>query len=111
MTHAVLPLDWNLWVGDVGSTMLMQVGGVQNVAPDATVVGKAWRRGTNVGATVDLPGVVDTVLPDGAIVALDPDAWLATAAPGDWLVNVTIEGVTFPEGPAGKATVRARSAP
>lgn len=109
MSHATLPLEWDLWVGDIGSEMRMRIGGVTNLAPDANVEGRAWRKGAQGVDPEVLPATVLEVLDDGAIIAIDPDAWLADAAPGDWLVNAVVEGVTFPEGPAGKATVRRRS--
>lgn len=109
MSHTKLPLEWDLWVGDIGSEMQMEIGGVVNLDPGATVVGKAWRKGVAMDP-VDLPGEVLEVLDEGAVLGFDTDVWLGSAAPGDWLVNAVVEGTTFPEGPPGKATVRRRSA-
>jgi hypothetical protein len=104
VSHEALPLEWELWVGDIGGELRMRIGGIANLDPGATVVGKAWREGVR-GEVVEV--LVDD---DAAIIALDPDAWLATATQGQWKVNAQVEGVTFPEGAPGKATVRKRTA-
>jgi hypothetical protein len=112
VSHEALPLEWELWVGDIGGELRMRIGGIANLDPGATVVGKAWREGVRGVNPVDLPGEVVEVLvdDDAAIIALDHDAWLATATQGQWKVNAQVEGVTFPEGAPGKATVRKRTA-